>query len=228
MTGEIQDRLVALEERAEAHKIALTDINRRLDALESLTNRFRPLGPRPEDPIAKMRQVDKAVADLREKLREQGIQSVGTIEVKVDAPPVDRSARVLVGGAPVTDDHLKINPETGMQKDYVVLTVEERSKGFVRPVRMAYIHVGKPPLIDDNSAMDSRYKYNYDRFKYPIRGDVRPFPGGCLTRTEMHRDIAETYARDNTFYSGTYCASCRAHFPLEQFIWEGTTERVGS
>lgn len=33
-----------------------------------------------------------------------------------------------------------INPETGMQHKYVVLTEDERAKGFVRPVRRSYVH----------------------------------------------------------------------------------------
>lgn len=33
-----------------------------------------------------------------------------------------------------------IDPKTGQQKLYVVLSEEERAKGFVRPVRTAYIH----------------------------------------------------------------------------------------
>jgi hypothetical protein len=33
-----------------------------------------------------------------------------------------------------------IDPETGMQNKYVVLSEEERAKGFVRPVRRSYVH----------------------------------------------------------------------------------------
>jgi len=56
-------------------------------------------------------------------------------------PPVDRSARTTLHGAdPNTDDHRELDPATGMQKDYVVLTEEERRKGFVRPVRRSYTH----------------------------------------------------------------------------------------
>jgi len=33
-----------------------------------------------------------------------------------------------------------IEPETGMQRDYLVLSAEERAKGFVRPVRDSYVH----------------------------------------------------------------------------------------
>lgn len=54
---------------------------------------------------------------------------------------VDRNARVLVDGSPVTEDHREIDPKTGLQKDYVVLTPEERAKGFERPVRKSYKHL---------------------------------------------------------------------------------------
>ena len=46
----------------------------------------------------------------------------------------------MTDGSPVTADHREIVPATGMQKGYVVLSVEERAKGFVRPVRHAYVH----------------------------------------------------------------------------------------
>lgn len=46
----------------------------------------------------------------------------------------------LTDGSPVTPDHREINPATGMQKGYVVLSEEERAKGFVEPVRRSYIH----------------------------------------------------------------------------------------
>jgi hypothetical protein len=46
----------------------------------------------------------------------------------------------LTDGSPVTPDHREIDPATGMQKAYVVLSDEERSKGFVRPVRRTYTH----------------------------------------------------------------------------------------
>ncbi len=124
-------------------------------------------------------------------------------------PPVDRTARVLTDGSPVTDDHREINPASGQQKGYVVLSAEERSKGFVRPVRCTYIHTGINPIM---------------------RGGVliKPGEGACGHRTTMAQSIAETYARDPEFYSGTFCCSCMVHRPLTEFVWEGTTEQVGS
>jgi hypothetical protein len=50
------------------------------------------------------------------------------------------SNTTLTDGSPVTPDHRDIDPATGMQKGYVVLSAEERAKGFVRPVRQSYVH----------------------------------------------------------------------------------------
>ena len=105
------------------------------------------------------------------------------------------SNTTLTDGSPVTPDHREINPETGMQKGYIVLSAEERAKGFVRPVRYAYLHEK------------------------------------CGGVTSMGRSLGETYARDPSFYSGTFCAICRAHFPVGadgEFVWKDTTEKVGT
>lgn len=106
-------------------------------------------------------------------------------------PPVDRTARTLADGSPITADHRELRPD-GQQKAYVVLSAEERSKGFVRPVRRIYKHLN------------------------------------CGSTTVMGVALAETYARDPGFYSGTFCCNCGAHFPLDQFVWLGTDEKVGS
>jgi hypothetical protein len=91
---------------------------------------------------------------------------------------------VLTSGALVPPDHshtaLKPN---GQQQAYVVLSAEERAKGFVKPVRRSYVH------------------------------------NKCGVETRMGTAIAETYARNPNFYSGTFCVGCREHFPLAQFVW---------
>lgn len=63
-------------------------------------------------------------------------------------------------------------------------------------------------------------------FVRPVRRSYVHRPCGAVTT--MAQDIAETYARDPGFYSGTFCVSCRAHFPLDHFAWDGTDETVGS
>jgi len=65
------------------------------------------------------------------------------------------------------------------------------------------------------------------------RGFIRPLRlyyrhGACGGQTVMAKEIAETYARDPKFYSGTFCAHCRAHFPVGAFTWAPGGERVGT
>lgn len=68
------------------------------------------------------------------------------------------------------------------------------------------------------------------------KGFVRPYRNEythlkCGTITNMSRTIAETYARDPFFYSGTFCVHCRGHFPVGpkgEFVWVGTNEKVGT
>jgi hypothetical protein len=97
----------------------------------------------------------------------------------------------LVDGSPVMDDHREIQA-SGMQKGYVVLSKEERAKGFVRPVRECYVH------------------------------------DACGKATTMALPLAETLARNPKFYGGAFCATCRTHFPIAEFQWHHTSERVGS
>jgi len=103
--------------------------------------------------------------------------------------------RTLTDGSPVTPDHREIDPATGMQKAYVVLSAEERAKGFVKPVRRTYVHAK------------------------------------CGVATTMGQALAETYARNPYFYSGTFCVGCRKHFtfgdPDGLFHWDDG-EVVGS
>ena len=101
----------------------------------------------------------------------------------------------LTDGFPVTEDHREIDPKTGQQKGYVVLSQEERGKGVVRPFRNAYVH------------------------------------DACGVETRMGFALSETYARDPYFYSGTFCAGCKAHFPVGQagqFRWSADNQRVGT
>lgn len=60
------------------------------------------------------------------------------------------------------------------------------------------------------------------------KGFVRPVRRSyihlkCGTVTTMGQAIAETYARNPEFYSGTFCSSCRDHFPIGkdgEFVWD--------
>lgn len=48
----------------------------------------------------------------------------------------------------------------------------------------------------------------------------------CGTVTRMGNRLAETYARDPWFYSGTFCVACGAHFDLSEFVWDHTGESL--
>ena len=160
----------------------------------------------------------------------------------------------LTDGSPVTPEHLEIDPRTGMQKGYVVLSDAERAKGFVRPVRRSYIHVGPTgpanPLRDLTQEEVERHQKRVERNpelryvkyeKYPGEGPVvgrfwtqaqlDKVDQGCGEITTMDRTLAETYARDPSFYGGTFCTTCGNHFgvgPQGEFIWADSDERVGT
>lgn len=95
---------------------------------------------------------------------------------------------------------------------YLVLSDEERAKGFVRPVRLSYIHVG-----NEGHEVDPNNPARHGRT-----------PPGCGVETRMSQAIAETYARDPKFYGSTYCVGCKMHRPVSEFVWSNTDEVVGS
>ncbi|WP_414461785.1 hypothetical protein [Hyphomicrobium sp. DY-1] len=52
----------------------------------------------------------------------------------------------------------------------------------------------------------------------------------CGVATKMGQELAETYARDPYFYSGTFCVGCRSHFPVGEdgeFVWDNG-QKVGT
>jgi len=63
-------------------------------------------------------------------------------------------------------------------------------------------------------------------FVRPVRRSYRHVK--CGTVTVMSDALAETYARDPKFYSGTFCCGCREHFPLAEFVWDADGSTVGS
>ena len=130
---------------------------------------------------------------------------------------------------------------------YLVLSEEERGKGFVRPYRTTYRHVGRPaprnPLRDLDADELERYgKYGYIKFEAYPESEL-PQTGrfwtqadfdatkGCDGVTTMGRALSETYARQPDFYGATYCVGCGMHRPVGaegEFVWEGTLVRVGT
>lgn len=90
------------------------------------------LGPKPpsSDEIE-----ERLVEAAKEALTSAGI----TIPVP---PPVDRSNVCTTSGEPAEKVRAEQTEETGQHKSYIVLCEDERKKGFVRPYRDAYKHVG--------------------------------------------------------------------------------------
>jgi hypothetical protein len=145
--------------------------------------------------------------------------------------------------APVMETH----PD-GQHKSYWVLSDSERAKGFIRPLRYSYVHVGPPgpknELRDLTPEEYERYaSYGYVKFeerKDPVSSVVGRFwtreqldkiGRGCGTKTTMAQKIAETYAAKPVgFYGSTFCVGCGSHLPVGEtgeFVWEDGS-RVGT
>lgn len=99
-------------------------------------------------------------------------------------------------------------------KKYLVLSDEELAKGFVRPVRRSYKHVGLE--VEVRKYMEDGTTSN------------KAHVGGCGTVTSMGLKLCETYARNPKFYGSTYCTHCMKHLPVEEFTWTEDGQVVGS
>jgi hypothetical protein len=155
-------------------------------------------------------------------------------------------------GRPVDVVRAEQTESEGQHKDYIVLCEEERAKGFVRPYRDAYQHVGRSVCGEIVNQRDLPAEMQ------PLGGprDICGLPfghegecsgqfftidqpqhaqilnthrmGGCLGTTTMGRSLSETYARDPSFYGATFCTSCNKHLPVGEFIWTMDGAVVGS
>ena len=140
---------------------------------------------------------------------------------------------------------------TGQHKAYIVLCEEERAKGFVRPYRDSYKHVGpagpKDPLRDLTEEQQALFGGNgYVKFEAALvsedgntktygpsgrfwtQADLDAVGKGCGSVTTMGRALSETYARDPKFYGATFCCACNRHLPVAEFVWTADGETVGS
>lgn len=156
-------------------------------------------------------------------------------------------------------NHPGVNKPKGKEQQneaYLILSEEERAKGFVRPYRDSYIHVGKDikshwkgihrMLDEDEMREHNDEKYvavmtvltNEDgSFKggaFVTQEELDTWKkgervGGCGVETKMAEAIAETYARDPKFYGATWCMGCNKHIRVDEFKWaDGSGETLGS
>lgn len=142
---------------------------------------------------------------------------------------------------------LKEVKEDGQNECYLVLSEEEIAKGFVRPVRRTYRHVGIPGPKFDLRELTTEEHERFDQFKY-VKFEKYPEDAknglgrywtqeqldsigkGCGQTTTMGQSIAETYARNPSFYGSTFCCGCGKHLRVGEhgeFVWEDGS-RVGT
>ncbi len=142
--------------------------------------------------------------------------------------------------------------ESGQNNCYLVLSAEELAKGFIRPVRTKYVHVGKKlhyhsidRVFDKPEKNELNGKY-YAAVLNVMGGEGKiiggayvtqeeldawkseKLVGGCGVETKMNLTISETYARDPKFYGATFCVGCQKHLPVGEFQWSDDGEIVGS
>lgn len=215
----------------------------RVAALEQARWTGEPrLGPRQDTPAEIQARTDRLVEAVK-------------AEMSQDVPPADRSALCTTNGKPVEEVRAGQTNETGQHDGYIVLCAEERAKGFVRPYRDAYKHVGplacgyRPPNDDlticerapGHSGSHQGGGSSWAGGEAPedvIRRtqDLNDRPGmvfiervgGCGTVTTMGRALSETYARDPKFYGATFCVTCNRHLPVAEFVWTADGQMVGS
>jgi len=144
----------------------------------------------------------------------------------------------------------------GQQNEcYLILSEEERAKGFIRPYRNQYIHIGKNikshwksiyRILNEEEKNEHKEKYvaimtvltdeegNFKGGAYVTQEQLDKWKkgeqdGGCGGKTIMAREIAETYARNPSFYGATWCMNCKKHIDVNEFIWDDKSgETVGS
>ncbi len=138
----------------------------------------------------------------------------------------------------------------GQYADHWVLSREEREQGFVRPVRESYVH--KPELAGPkhpireltveelSEPMVQKMGYtHYEKYvgddtvtgRYWKAKDLARIERGCGASTRMALPLAETYARDPSFYGSTFCVGCKDYWPVGmtgEFVWDGTDQLVGT
>jgi len=68
-----------------------------------------------------------------------------------------KSETTLTDGRPIYPEHRELK-SNGQQKDYIVLSENERAKGFIRPVRRSYMHLkcGATTTMDKNHSRNIR------------------------------------------------------------------------
>ena len=98
------------------------------------------------------------------------------------------------------------------------------------------IYPGHRQIIEGGERKGQQQDYVVLAEEERAKGFVRPVRRSykhlkCGGVTTMGQTLAETYAREPSFYSGTFCCHCGTHYPVGadgEFVWQGTNEKVGT
>src|SRR5580700_645176 len=97
------------------------------------------------------------------------------------------------------DPNLHVVKPNGQNATYLILSEEERAKGFVRPLRTKYRHVGidycLAAITVDGKAFLCGQLRLHDGECGGLLFETRP-KGGCGSTTSMGYELCATYARD--------------------------------
>src|ERR1019366_9144367 len=122
----------------------------------------------------------------------------------------------------------------GQFADHWVLSEEDRKQGFVRPVRIKYVHVGitGPQYSIRNLTDEENMRWNthgkdreYAKYEEYPKGSnslgmfwtqekLDKIGKGCGVVTSMPLKCAETYAVTPNYDGSTFCCGCNAYLPV--------------
>lgn len=175
------------------------------------------LGPRVETSLeieARTQQLVDAVTKAK-PLPNASVEAPATIPEQRDIE--GGPALCTTNGQTVAEVRANQKNETGQHAGYIVLCPDERAKGFTRPYRDAYRHVGRLVniVLNEEDMKDACIPRSHRI-------------NGCGTVTTMGKALSETYARDPKFYGSTFCCHCQKHLPVSEFIWTRDGLEVGS
>ena len=200
------------------------------------------LGPQPETQ-AEIDARTKRITDMVERIKDENnparmasivaaqddrdrVTSGNIVETQTDQESADSTSVVpppalcTTDGRPVAEARASQTNETGQHQSYIVLCPDERAKGFARPYRDAYKHVGRLEITSHRPAGVGGGAL------YDVHEQKRV--GGCGSVTTMGRALSETYARNPKFYGATFCCYCNRHLTVAEFVWTADGAQVGS
>lgn len=124
-----------------------------------------------------------------------------------------------------------MDPVTGESRDSRVLSTAKMTTASGRPPEQAG---SAPAPIDPATGQHGDHwvlseEERAKGFVRPVRDKYKHLKCGGLTR--MPTTIAETYSRQPSFYSSTFCVDCRAYLPVGEageFVWLDDGTKVGT